>query len=165
MKKTCFKCGKTLPLDMFYKHPEMKDGHLGKCKLCNREDTKKRIEMLKKTDPIWAAKERERQCAKYLKASLAFPEKTAAHYAIHNMPRTPGCHLHHWSYRAEHRKDVIDLMGHDHLRIHTMMVYDKERFQYRRLDGVLLNTRAAAQRYYDYVLSLEDGAYPSNPPF
>ena len=32
--KTCFVCGETLPIDDFYRHPEMADGHLGKCKNC-----------------------------------------------------------------------------------------------------------------------------------
>ena len=38
--KTCFKCGKTLPLDEFYVHPQMKDGHLNKCKVCTRKDVR-----------------------------------------------------------------------------------------------------------------------------
>lgn len=38
--KTCFKCGKTLPLDDFYRHAKMKDGHLNKCKACTRKDNK-----------------------------------------------------------------------------------------------------------------------------
>ena len=36
--KACFKCGKTLPLTEFYKHPAMGDGHLGKCKECTKKD-------------------------------------------------------------------------------------------------------------------------------
>ena len=35
--KTCFVCGQTLPIDDFYRHPMMADGHLGKCKECCKE--------------------------------------------------------------------------------------------------------------------------------
>lgn len=36
--KTCFKCGVSKSLDDFYKHPQMADGHLGKCKSCTKAD-------------------------------------------------------------------------------------------------------------------------------
>lgn len=39
--KECFKCGKEKTLMNFYKHPEMADGHLNKCKDCSKIDTKK----------------------------------------------------------------------------------------------------------------------------
>lgn len=42
--KSCFKCHISKPIDQFYKHPKMKDGHLNKCKECTRRDTHQNYE-------------------------------------------------------------------------------------------------------------------------
>ena len=37
-EKACIKCGVVKPLSSYYKHPQMSDGHLGKCSECCKVD-------------------------------------------------------------------------------------------------------------------------------
>ena len=68
----------------------------------------------------------------------------------HLRPETKGNQLHHWSYKPEHAKDVIELSVKEHSKIHRYMVYDQEQMMYRRVDNnVLLDTREAHIAYYE----------------
>lgn len=164
-KQLCKKCGKTLPLNYFSKHPTMKNGHLSKCKWCEANYMKKYVERIK-SDRVLLERKKKRmreymrihghvpstpeQRRKRLKAWEArFPEKNAARRACCNLLKIKRMHRHHWSYRKEHHFDFIPLTTKQHRLAHRKMVYDQERMMYRRLDGTLIDSREAAIAYYE----------------
>ena len=80
--KVCFKCGANKPLTDFYKHKEMADGHLNKCKECTKNDNTQHrwdnIETIREYD----RKRGSRQPEGYLKE---YREKFPKKYAAHNL--------------------------------------------------------------------------------
>lgn len=64
MTKKCKRCGVEKSEEYFYKHKTSKDGLLHICKDCTKVASKLRIEV-KKLDPNWVEKERQRGREKY----------------------------------------------------------------------------------------------------
>lgn len=90
--KTCFKCGQSKPLDEFYRHRMMADGHLNKCKDCTKLDmrvdrhTKPRVrEYDRKRSTLPHRKAlRQRVCSEW---ALKHPERKKATQAANNALR------------------------------------------------------------------------------
>lgn len=158
--KICFKCGKSKDIYEFYAHKEMADGHVNKCKDCNKKDVKGNyLDNIKKPGFIESERKRGRDKHKRLYSKAVrpyfkyeagslwadrFPEKVEASRKSQHLKRTtPETEKHHWSYNEEHFKDVIWMRKADHMRSHRFLVYDQEQKMYRRYDNnMLLDNKA-----------------------
>lgn len=124
--KQCFKCGKDKPHAEFYRHPQMADGYLGKCKDCTREDVrenwKNNAETLRQTDLM----RRKLQKQANTTASNAIRDgKLTVAAACHYCGDTGKLEGHHWNYYRP--LDVTWLCKRCH-RIADMARRDAERF-------------------------------------
>jgi hypothetical protein len=114
-EKRCFKCGIVKPLDEFYKHQRMSDGHLNKCKECTKKDSSKRYNSLIDNDSF-LEKERIRRREKYIRLGMKKNNNkiicTPKRYKSYN-----GKVHHHWSYLHEHRGDcfLLDISCHSYI--------------------------------------------------
>ena len=160
-EKKCFKCGRTLPIEEFYAHSQMADGHLNKCKECTRNDVIRDYNR-KSQDESWMDKERARGREKYKRLNYSkrpFANKTRRDF--------PGCNgaacalkrrgydlegkeAHHWNYNLPH--SVFLLSRKAHHRIHTFIKMSREdKYGYTK-DGVRIETAQQAKTLYEGFL-------------
>ena len=164
--KECFKCKCIKPLNEFYRHQQMPDGHLNKCKSCAKKDVSDRYNNLK-SDSEFIQKERKRGREKYNRLYVGkhktfeknrltyikkYPEKNNVRKFM-TIKSIPNMERHHWNYNLEYANDVIFLSIKDHKKAHRFIFYDQERFMYRRCDNnILLDTKESHEEYIKYCI-------------
>lgn len=158
--KICSKCDEKKSLKEFFKHPEMANGFLNKCKKCIK-DEKHKYYLEKSKDPAWIENERKRCRDKYYRLGYKnkyhpkknkinqeryrnkYPEKIKARYSavVKKIQCPVRHHRHHWSYNKIHWGDVIILTIKEHRLLHRHMIYDQTKLMYRNAQGILLETK------------------------
>ncbi len=93
MIKACFKCGVSKPLSSFYKHKQMKDGHVNKCKECNKRDVAEhRTENLDKIRAYDRGRGNRQDAEYFKKWRTDNPKKYRAHLMVNNHVRAGNLH-------------------------------------------------------------------------
>ena len=141
--KVCFKCKIEKSLSEFYAHKQMADGHVNKCKECNKKDVHLNYE-LKADNPIALEKERLRGRTKYAKYKyknkIQHPENrsTATFLKKQGIDLTEK-EIHHWNYNL--KNDVFILNPRAHALVHKYIIFDKDSNMFKDKNGNLINTK------------------------
>lgn len=170
-EKKCIKCNNIKSLDQYYRHIQMSDGHLNKCKECTKLDSLKRYNTII-SDPEHLEKERKRHRLKYHrlhdkwnksnkdhreKWNKKFPEKIKAKNICRKVPMDDGYQRHHWSYNKEHLINVIKVKSSEHKFYHRFLNYDQKQMMYRTIcefdgfpAGLLLDSKEIHIMYMQF---------------
>ncbi len=86
--KECFKCGVRRPLNDFYKHKQMSDGHLNKCKDCTKSDASRhRLDNIDAIRAYDRARGNRQDAGYFKKYRDSYPKKYKAMNMVNNHKR------------------------------------------------------------------------------
>jgi hypothetical protein len=160
--KICFKCKKEKLINDFYKHPQMADGHVNKCKECNKRDVEINYENNVK-NPEWVEKERFRGREKYKRLNYIEKYKySEIKFSFRKGVKFKNVHkylkldkyieAHHWNYNVGFEYDIIKLTRSQHKIVHKYMFLDYELLLYRTKELKILDTKENHINFINTIL-------------
>lgn len=169
--KKCKICGVEKEYNNYYAHPKTKDGHSQKCKLCAKEESvirykkiyeseelieKERKRIRIKNNRFPRTNDKEKKKSYDISYKNKYYEKYLAGLASSKLEKLKGYNNHHWSYNEVHYLDCIKLTIREHKKAHRFIIYDQERFMYRDLSGVLLDTKERHEKYIRHMIETKE---------
>lgn len=158
--KKCFKCGIEKSLTDFYKHPQMVDGHVNKCKSCNKKDVTQNY-FKKSLNPEIVKKERLRCKIKYQRLNYREKQKvwdekrpwkkeSILKGLNKKLKIEKGFECHHWNYNSDYFEDVFILEIKEHKKAHSFLTFDYNLRIFKTDKGLHLNTKT---EHLNYLMS------------
>jgi len=157
--KTCIRCGIDKELNDFYAHPQMRDGHLNKCKECCKLIADAREKKLRKNSEEWCKNERIRSKEKYYRLNYRKRQyelnkkKTYKNGKYKNLNRnlklSSNERIHHWNYNFI--DDVIILDKAFHRFIHRFLILDEISLIFKTTENDLLDSKEKHLGYIEEI--------------
>lgn len=154
--KKCIRCNIIKPIDDFYIHKQMKDGHINVCKECVKNRVNKRYTLKIKNEKDFIINERNRTKEKYHRLNYGnkYTKKNKNNSSIIANTRRKFinrygkiddfCELHHFDYNKPN--EIIIITKGQHALLHNLLLFDeKSQKFFSKNDKIILDS------YQDHI--------------
>ena len=160
--KKCIRCGNDNELKEFYAHPQMRDGHLNKCKECCKREADIREKALRENSSEFCERERLRSKEKYYRLGYKErqvekdklkPYKNGTYKNLSRDLKIPSDkNVHHWNYAL--LEDVFILDKKFHKFIHRYLILNKNTLIFTTKDGEELDSKEKHLQFIEKIRAI-----------